>query len=143
MSELTEKAKEEIRTFERPSVSTSKELLDRVEQLEREKENAIQQAKIQTCELNTQKGIIQVIQDKFNLRVYDFNLESALDLALAQHDKEVAIKAIEDFIEFAEKETRQFVNKNTCGGLTAATTSEQQDYIANKIREYIEQLKDN
>ena len=70
----------------------------RVKELESKLEAVTQEARIQACELDTQKGIVQSVQDKFNLRVYDFNGSTALDMALKKFAIEKQIEALENFI---------------------------------------------
>lgn len=70
------------------------QLKQRIAQLERERDAILQEAKVNECELNTQKGIIQGVRDVFDLRVYDFNLIPALKKALAQRDIEQQEKGV-------------------------------------------------
>ena len=68
---------------------------ERVRELELKIEAVTQEARIQACELDTQKGIVQSVQDKFNLRVYDFNVSKALDIALNKFAIEKKIEALQ------------------------------------------------
>ena len=68
---------------------------ERVRDLESKLEAATQEARIQACELDTQKGIVQSVQDKFNLRVYDFNISKALDIALNKFAIEKKVEALD------------------------------------------------
>lgn len=68
---------------------------ERVRDLESKLEAVTQEARIQACELDTQKGIVQSVQDKFNLRVYDFNISKALDIALNKFAIEKKVEALD------------------------------------------------
>lgn len=72
---------------------------ERIGELQGKLESVTQEAKIQACELNTQKGIVQSVQDKFDLRVYDFNLSKALDVALNKFAIEKKIEGVKGFVK--------------------------------------------
>jgi hypothetical protein len=60
----------------------------KIAELEKERDAVIQEAKIQACELDTQKGIIQSVRDLFDVRVYDFNLIAAIKVKLEANNLE-------------------------------------------------------
>lgn len=76
---------------------------ERVSDLESKLEAVTQEARIQACELDTQKGIVQSVQDKFNLRVYDFNISKALDITLNKFAIEKKIEAINEALDYYEE----------------------------------------
>ncbi|AZU97330.1 hypothetical protein [Alteromonas phage P24] len=76
---------------------------ERVSDLESKLEAFTQEARIQACELDTQKGIVQSVQDKFNLRVYDFNISKALDIALNKFAIEKKVEAINEALDYYEE----------------------------------------
>lgn len=81
---------------------------ERVSDLESKLEAVTQEARIQACELDTQKGIVQSVQDKFNLRVYDFNISKALDIALNKFSIEKKCESVSElntyFVNRANRE---------------------------------------
>ena len=75
---------------------------ERVSDLESKLEAVTQEARVQASELDTQKGIVQSVQDKFNLRVYDFNISKALDIALSKFAIEQQVKGALEFAGYLD-----------------------------------------
>lgn len=72
---------------------------EQIQQLQQERDAAIQEAKIQASELDTQKGIVQSLCDIFGLRVHDYHCQSRVEEALAKRDLERELKGKYDLMD--------------------------------------------
>jgi hypothetical protein len=82
----------------------------RIDELEKERDSVLQEAKISACELDTQKGIIQSVRDLFDVRVYDFNLITAIKVKLEAHNLTQQAKALNEYAYSGKPLTKRGLN---------------------------------
>ena len=99
INNLESKSKAELIEIINIQIEADQKRENRITELERERDAVLQEAKIQACELDTQKGIVQSVSDLFDVRVYDFNLIAAIKVSLAKLKLEQQAKGLEDLAD--------------------------------------------